>query len=86
MFYIMHSSGLYFYDKGKIIIFESTDEAGAFLNFFIQYSTNRLMQEGNIGEAMHVPIMVMQQCKILPVDFDVDTIKCGVVYARDLRR
>lgn len=86
MFYIIHSSGLYFHDKGKIIIFESPDEANAFLNFFIQYSTNRLMQEGNIGDAMHAPIMVMQECNIKYVDFDVDTIKCGVVYARDLRR
>lgn len=84
MFVIIHQSGLYFHNKGRIILFESQQEASNFMNMFIQYSTNRLAQEGDLGEAMHVPIVVMHECKITPVDFDINTVECGTVLAREL--
>ena len=84
MFYIMHSSRLYFHNKGRIILFESQQEAENFLKMFIQYSTQRFMQSGDIGATMQVPIIVMNECTILPVDFDIDNIECGAVLAREL--
>ena len=83
MFYIIHSSGLYFHNKGRIILFESQDEAQNFVEMFIQYSTNRIMQE-NPMEVMQVPITIMRECKIATVDFDINEIKCGTVLAYDL--
>lgn len=84
MFIIMHQSGLYFHNKGRIILFESQQEAQNFMNEFIKYSMSRLMQEGRVSEVMQVPILVSSECRISPVDFDIDKIKCGTVFAREL--
>ena len=51
---------------------------------FIQYSTNRLAQGGDIGAIMQVPIIVMNECEISSVDFDMDGIKCGTVSMKEL--
>lgn len=80
----MHKNGLYFHNKGRIILFESQQEAQNFAEMFIQYSTNRLAQEGRIGEVMQVPIMVMHECEIIPVNFDINNIKCGTILMREL--
>ena len=86
MFIIMHSSGLYFHNKGKIILFDSQEQAKYFLNAFIQYSTNEFSKQGDIGMAMHAPMTIMQECKIMLASEDIrnEKVKCGVVYARDL--
>lgn len=84
MFTIKHKSGIYFYNKGRIILFESEQEASNFMNIFIQYSTNRLAQEGRVEEVMRVPIFAMSECRIVPVDFDIEKVECGVVFAREL--
>lgn len=84
MFVIMHQSGLYFHNKGRIILFESQQEANNFMQMFMNYSMNRLGQEGRVEETMRVPIVVMHECKILPVDFDIDKVECGTVLAREL--
>lgn len=84
MFVIMHNSGLYFHNKGRIILYESQQEAQNFIEMFIQYSTDRFAQEGRLGEAMQVPIVVMRECEIIPVNFDIDKVECGVVFAREL--
>ena len=83
MFTIMHQSGLYFHNKGRIILFESQEEVNNFMNMFIQYSINRLMQEGRIHEIIQAQ-MIPNQCKISSVDFDIEKVKCGTVLAREL--
>lgn len=83
MFVVKHDK-LYFHDKGRIILFETPQEAETFVNGFIQYSTNRLAQEGRMGEAMQAPIIIMSQCKILPMDFGIDDITCGTVLMKEL--
>jgi hypothetical protein len=84
MFIIKHRSGTYFYNKGRIILFESEQEASNFMNIFIQYSTNRLARERRVEEAMQVPIFAMSECAIAPVDFNIKEVECGVVFCREL--
>ena len=85
MFTIMR--GLeYFHKDGKIILFENPQEANEFISYFIHYSVQRLQSEGRMGEAMSAPIIITQQTRITPVDFDINTIECGVVYCKDLRK
>lgn len=84
MLVIKHISGTYFHNKGRIILFESEKEASNFMNIFIQYATNRLSQEGNAEEIMRVPIFAMSECAITSVDFDIQKVERGVVFAREL--
>ena len=84
MFIIKHRSGVYFYNKGRIILFESEQEASNFMNMFIQYSTNKLAHERRVEEAMQVPIFAMSECAIMQVDFDIKNVECGVVFCREL--
>jgi len=84
LFAIQRVDGLYFHNKGRIILFQSDKEARNFLNMFVQYSTNRLASEGRIDELMRVSMSVVSECRITPVEFDVDNIECGTVYAEEL--
>lgn len=84
MFVIMHQSGLYYHNKGRIILFESQQEAQYFLELFQQYSMQRFAQEGNPMTVMQVPIILQSECNIIPVNFDIDTIECGTVLASEL--
>ena len=64
---------------------QSEDEAQNFINMFIQYSTERLIYETrNPLDGMKAPMKIMNESQIIPVDFDIDTVECGVVYAREL--
>ena len=85
LFCIIRNNGAYYHNKGRIILFESEDEAQNFINMFIQYSTERLIYETrNPLDSMKAPMMIMNESQIIPVDFDIDTVECGVVYAREL--
>lgn len=84
MFVIIHNSGLYFHNKDRIILFESQHEAQSFMEIFINYSMNELGKQNRLGETMRVPIVVMHECKIIPVDFDINTVECGAVLCREL--
>ena len=84
MFVIQHVSGTYFHNKGRIILYESDQEAVNYLNAFIQYAMNRLAKEGRVGEVMRVPIFASRECRIIPADFDIDEVKCGTVWSKDL--
>lgn len=85
LFCIIRTNGAYYHNKGRIILFESEQEAQNFINMFIQYSTERLLNEnGNPLDSMKAPMMIMNKSQIIPVDFDIDTVECGVVYAREL--
>ena len=78
--------GTYFHKGGKIIIFENENEINDFLNSFIQYSVDRLSREGRVTEAMTAPMRIMSESITSPVDFNIDAVPCGVIYASDMRR
>lgn len=84
MFTIMRPNQEYFHSQGKIIIFETPEEANAFINALVHYSVERLQAEGRTQEAMTVPMVIMQESNLVPVDFDINTVECGVVFCRDL--
>ena len=84
MFTIMRGRE-YFHKDGKIILFETSEEANEFLNYFIRYSIQRLHNEGRVAEAMSASMIITQQSRLTPVDFDINTVDCGVVYCKDLR-
>ena len=84
MLVIQHSSGLYFHNKGRIILFESQQEAQYFLELFSQYSMQRLAQGGQPMAVIQIPMVLQNECKIVPVNFDIDKVKCGTVLASEL--
>lgn len=84
MLVIMHTNGLYFHNKGRIILFTSQDEAQYFLELFSQYSMQRLAQEGQMMSVMQVPMVLQGECKIVPVNFDIEKVPCGTVMASEL--
>jgi hypothetical protein len=86
MYVIKMRDGTYFHKDGKIILFESEQEINEFINCFVQYSVNRLSREGRRQEAMTAPMCIISESVAVPVDFNIDTVECGVVYARDMRR
>lgn len=86
LFVIQRVDGLYFHNKGKIILFQSEKEAGNFLNMFINYSTNRLASELRIDELMGVSMTITSECRIIPVNFDVENVECGTVNAEELMK
>lgn len=83
MYCIIRANGAYYHNKGKIILFESQQEAEKFINMFIQYSTQTLFRI-NPMDAVGASMVIMNESKIIPVDFNIDTIECGVVYAKEL--
>lgn len=85
MFTIMRGRE-YFHKDGKIILFESPQEANEFINYLIRYSVQRLKKEGSLSEALSAPMIIAQQSQLTPVDFDINTVECGVVYCKDLRK
>lgn len=84
MFVIIHQSGLYFHNKGRIILFESQQEAQYFLELFSQYSMQRLAQDGQVMAVMQVPIILQNECRVTSVDFDIEKVECGTVLASEL--
>lgn len=85
LFVIKHSNGTYFHNKGRIILYESPEQATRFLKEFIEYTMNRLVQEGaDHMEIMTVPMTVQMNSQIMNIDFDIDEVECGTVYATDL--
>lgn len=86
MYVIKQRDGTYFHKDGKIILFENQNQINEFLNYFIQYSVNRLSREGRAHEAMSAPMKIMSDSIAMPVDFDINTVPCGVVWAGDLKK
>lgn len=80
----MHQSNLYFHNKGRIILFESQEEAQYFLELFSQYSMQMLAQDGQIMAAMQVPMVLQSECSVMPVNFDIENVECGTVFASEL--
>lgn len=85
LFVIKHSNGTYFHNKGRIILYESPEQATRFLEEFINYAMNRLVREGaNQMEIMTVPMTVQMNSHIMNIDFNIDEVECGTVYATNL--
>lgn len=80
----MHQSGLYYHNKGRIILFESQQEAQYFLELFSQYSMQRLAQDGQVMAVMQVPIILQNECVITPVNFNIEKVECGTVLSSEL--
>ena len=83
-FIIKHSDGRYFHNKGRIILFETDNQAVRFLQDFIVYAQQRLLQEGNQHEAMICPITIQSNSHIMPIDFRIEDAECGTVYVTDI--
>ena len=86
MFVIMRPNGDYIHRDGKIILFESREETNAFLTQLTEYSIMRLQQEGRMEEAMFAPMTIANEARVFPVDFDVNAVECGVIYAREMKK
>ena len=85
MFIIKYTDGTYFHNKGRIILYETPNQAARFLEGFIQYAINNLAQQGcNPARAMPFLMMFQAQCQIMNIDFDINNVECGTVYATDL--
>lgn len=85
LYVIKHTDGSYFHNKGKIILYETPEQATRYLQEFIQYAVNRLAQEGvNHMELMTAPMIIQSHSRIMNIDFDIDDVECGTVYATDL--
>lgn len=85
LYVIKHTDGTYFHNKGRIILYETPEQATRYLQEFIQYAINRLAQEGtNHIELMTAPMIIQGHSRIMEIDFDVNEVKCGTVYATDL--
>ena len=80
----MYDGNSYFHDDGKIILFKSQQEANNFINIFTQYSIDRFAQEGKHEEIMMASMQIMTRCRIVPVDFDIDNVECGTIFASEL--
>ena len=83
MYVIMHSNNCYVHNKGRIILFETQDEIQYFLELFTQYSTQRLMQEGNPIAAVQASMTIHSQCNVIP-NFDITKVTCGTITMREL--
>lgn len=86
MYVIKQRDGTYFHKDGKIILFENENQINEFLNYFTKYAVNRLVNEGRQHEAMSAPMRIMSESIVMPVDFDINTVPCGVIWAGDMRR
>ena len=76
--------GYYFHKEGKIILFNTVEEAIMFIQMFNQYSTERLLSEQG-PEGIFELHSVMPLLTIIEEDF-VETPPCGVVNFEDIKK
>jgi hypothetical protein len=63
------STGLYFHNKGRIIIFEDIEKAKLFYQNFFAWATAELLHQ---GQPPFEVMMKQQTTEILPYDFTVE--------------
>ena len=79
---------MYFHQKQKIILFREPNEAAVFLDAFRNYSLQRLLQE----QKEHNPFLLMeaanviQQCQILPIDFDINDSEVKTIWFHEIEK
>ena len=84
LYVIKDSNGYYFHNKGKIILYESQNQANRYLKEFIQYAIQRVTKEQGTHATISVPIIIMNNSYIMPIDFEIDEVECGTIYATDI--
>lgn len=85
IYIIKHRDGTYFHNKGKILLYETPEQATRYIEGFINYTMNRLAQEGaNQIEIMTAPMTIQSNSVIMEADFDIDNVECGTIYATDI--
>lgn len=72
MFVIKHPSGQYFHKDRQIILYESPEQAQIYLEAFAQYGIQRTMEEEQNPFAVMDFQSELSQCKIMPIDFDLE--------------
>lgn len=77
-------NGVYFHDHGKIILFNNQNEINTFVNGFLHYSEQRMMQEGRIFEIASV----MSSANNIVVEEWTDKMSCdcGTINYNDLKK
>ena len=76
-------NGYYFHKKGKIILFNSADEAQYMLNGLLQYSINRKMQEDQDPFAIMEIQQIISQFALMERDFQSEP-ECGTINFSEL--
>ena len=85
VYVIKHRDGTYFHNKGRILLYETPEQAMRYIEGFINYTMNRLAQEGaNQIEIMTAPMTIQSNSVIMEADFDIDNVECGTIYATDV--
>lgn len=83
--FVIKTKECYWHNKGRIILYETQNQAQRYIQEFIQYATNRIAQEsGDPMVAMTAPMTIMTNSVVIPVDFDIDNVECGTVYVTDI--
>ena len=77
------TNGLYFSNKGRIILFNTPQEAEVFLQAFSQYAFNRIGQETQDPFELLNFQKIMSEIRILELDFE-GTPPCGIINYLDL--
>lgn len=77
-------NNVYLHDHGKIILFNNQNEINYFVQNFLHYSEQRMMQEGRIFEVANV----MNAANNIKVEEWTDrmTCPCGTINYNDLKR
>lgn len=76
-------SGYYFHSKGKIILFESSELASAFLNEFMNYAIQRRVAETENPMAIMEVQSKLMSIQIIEQNFE-EIPPCGVINFREL--
>lgn len=85
MYVIMDTtSGYYFHKEGKIILFNTVEEAIMFIQMFNQYSTERLLSEQG-PEGIFELHSVMTLLTIIEEDFE-EIPPCGVISFEEIKK
>lgn len=83
MFVIMDiNNGYFFHKKGKIILFETQEEAQAVLQGFYQYSVQRLLQTAGPRGIFELQ-QVMSSLQVVIKNFEQEP-ECGVILFREI--
>lgn len=85
VYIIKHRNGTYFHNNGRILLYETPEQAMRFLQDFTNHTMNKLAQEGvnQIG-IMTTPMTIQGNSIIMEADFDIDNVECGTIYATDV--
>lgn len=73
----------YFHNEGKIIIFDTVEEAQFFLQGFMNYSMNRGLQEFGADFAF-TGLKKLSSLEIIPLDFNCET--CETINLKNIAK